>query len=91
VNLNNDDIWNETEDEYLDYNPAAIYLPHASVVHRCDKSIGCCKTGHHCLPAEEEEVTFIVEEFLRGRKIKKEVVLSNHIRCECQSVTQERK
>nr|CAH0101865.1 unnamed protein product [Daphnia galeata] len=79
------------EDEYVDYNPSAIYLPHAAVVHRCDKSIGCCKTGHVCATAEEEDMTFIVEEFLRGRKMKKEVQLSNHVRCECQSLTQERK
>ncbi|KAK4026615.1 Uncharacterized protein APZ42_017287 [Daphnia magna] len=79
------------EDEYSDYNPAAIYLPHAAVVQRCDKSIGCCKTGHRCSPAEEEEVTFIAEEFLRGKKMKKEVVLTNHLRCECQSISQERK
>jgi hypothetical protein len=81
----------KTEDEYEEYNPAAIYLPHAAVVQRCEKSIGCCKTGHVCTSAEEEEMTFIVEEFLRGKKMKKEVVLSNHLRCECQSVTRERK
>jgi hypothetical protein len=81
----------KTEDEYEEYNPAAIYLPHAAVVQRCEKSIGCCKTGHVCTSGEEEEMTFIVEEFLRGKKMKKEVVLSNHLRCECQSVTRERK
>ena len=79
------------EDEYADYNPAAIYLPHAAVVQRCDNSIGCCKNGQSCSSAEEEEVTFIVEEFIRGKKMKKEIIIINHLRCECQNNSQERR
>lgn len=79
------------ENAYEDYNPAAIYLPHAVVVQQCDNSIGCCKPGQNCAPADVEDMTFIVEEFYRGRKVKKEIVISNHLRCECQGVNVDKK
>jgi hypothetical protein len=74
-----------TEEEYDEYNPSAIYLPHAAVVQRCGNAVGCCKTGHVCSPAEEEMITFVFEQFLQGKKSKKEITLTNHLRCVCQS------
>lgn len=74
-----------TDDEYADYNPSAIYLPHAAVVNRCGKSVGCCKNGQVCTVAEEEQVSFVFEEIVHGKKERKEIVLVNHLRCECQS------
>ena len=75
----------------MDYNPAAMYIPPAAVVSRCDKMTGCCKNGQRCSPSEEENTTFIVEEYLRGRKTRKEIVLANHLRCECLSASSERR
>ena len=73
------------EDEYDDYNPSAVYLPHALVVSRCDKSVGCCNPGQTCSPVEEEEVPFTVETFNRGKKHRKVITLINHLKCQCQS------
>ncbi|KAI9563501.1 hypothetical protein GHT06_010964 [Daphnia sinensis] len=75
------------EDEYADYNSAAIYLPHAAIVQRCDNSIGCCKKGHRYVSTKEEKVTFHFQEFLHGNKTKKEVLLTNHLHCECHSLS----
>lgn len=77
-----------TEDEYEHYQVGAVYLPPAALVHRCDKSVGCCSVSHQqCSVAVEELVTFVFEEILRGRKRKKEIVLTNHVRCQCRSVS----
>ena len=79
--------FNYLEDEYDDYNPSAIYLPHAAVVQRCGKSVGCCKNGQICASAdiEPQTITFVFEQILRGKKVKKEIQLVNHTRCECQT------
>ena len=77
--------FNYLEDEYDDYNPSAIYLPHAAVVQRCGKSVGCCKSGQVCAPAQTETISFVFEQFLHGKKEKKEISMTNHLRCECES------
>lgn len=74
------------EDEYADYNSAAVYLPHAAIVQWCDNSIGCCKKGHRYVSTKEEKVAFDFQEFLHGNKTKKTVLLTNHLHCECHSV-----
>ncbi|XP_057376654.1 uncharacterized protein LOC130697877 [Daphnia carinata] len=75
------------EDEYADYNSAAIYLPHAAIVQRCDNSIGCCTKDHFYTPTKEEKVTFTFHEFLNGNEVKREISLTNHLHCECQTRT----
>jgi hypothetical protein len=75
-----------TEDEYADYNSDAVYLPHAAVVQYCDNSLGCCSKGHRYVPTKEEKMTFAFQEYLHGKKMKKEIVLTNHSRCVCQSI-----
>lgn len=75
-----------TEDEYADYNSDAVYLPHAAVVQYCDNSLGCCRKGHRYVPTKEEKMTFAFQEYLHGKKMKKEIVLTNHSRCVCQSI-----
>ena len=76
-------------DEYDEYNPISVYLPHAAVVSRCEKSVGCCKPGSICSPIEEEKVVYQVDEFQRGKKQRKEIALINHLKCECQNAVQD--
>ncbi|EFX82108.1 hypothetical protein DAPPUDRAFT_302525 [Daphnia pulex] len=92
------EVWNELncnkpqsrlaylEDEYHDYNSEAVYLPHAAVVQYCDNSLGCCRKGHLYVATKEEKMTFAFQEILHGTKMKKEIELTNHLRCVCQSI-----
>ncbi|XP_057376653.1 uncharacterized protein LOC130697876 [Daphnia carinata] len=75
------------EDEYADYNSAAIYLPHAAIVQRCDNSIGCCKKGLRYVSTKEEKVAFDFQEFLHGNKTKKRILLTHDLHCECHNLS----
>ena len=78
------------EDEYDEYDPSVRYLPHALVVSRCDRSIGCCNPGRVCSPVEEEEIAFEVQEISAFRAIgRTEITLINHLKCECLSSVQD--
>ena len=78
--------WIIAEDEYDDYDPSALYLPHALVVNRCERSIGCCKPGQICSSVEEEEITFEVQAITpRREKLMKQITLTSHVKCECQN------
>ena len=58
----------------------------AVLVHRCDRSVGYCRTvGHECDIAEETQVQFEVEETSAVGKPKVVVSLGNHTRCDCSS------
>lgn len=76
----------KTEDEYPDYNSEAVYLPHAAVVQYCDNSLGCCRKGYLYVATKEEKMTFAFQEILHGTKMKKEIELTNHLRCVCRSI-----
>ncbi|XP_046641517.1 uncharacterized protein LOC124326642 [Daphnia pulicaria] len=92
------EVWNELncnkpqsrlaylEDEYPDYNSEAVYLPHAAVVQYCDNSLGCCRKGYLYVATKEEKMTFAFQEILHDTKIKKEIELTNHLRCVCRSI-----
>ena len=78
-------IWVEDRDEYSDYNPSVTYLPHAAVVNRCGKEVGCCKNGQECSPVETETITFVFEQIVSGqKKEKKHISLVSHVSCGCQ-------
>lgn len=75
------------EDEYDGYQARAMYFPRAALVHRCDKSTGCClKATDVCSPAEKRSVTFVFQEVIVGaRKRNIKVNVTDHLSCECRS------
>ncbi len=69
------------------FSDDSIYIPHAAVLHRCDKSVGCCRQpGHECAEVLGEDVTFTFHVISNdGDKRREEIKLRNHLECQCQS------
>ncbi|GBM32089.1 hypothetical protein AVEN_150073-1 [Araneus ventricosus] len=70
-------------------------MPHATIIHRCDESTGCCNySSERCVAKKKEQVTlfaFVRPRYGRGtrrsgkNRIKK-FVFTNHTECYCESV-----
>lgn len=79
---------NSIQGDLEEYEPNLVYIPHALVIHRCDRSTGCCHTlGKSCtsVESEEEDVQFSVRVRAIGKKkqMTARVTMRNHTRCEC--------
>ena len=73
--------------EVEDFDADAMYFPPAVVLHRCDKSVGCCtRPGYTCAPAKTEDVTVQFRVFsVNKMHTIEEFSFVNHTSCECES------
>ncbi|KAF8770385.1 hypothetical protein HNY73_017925 [Argiope bruennichi] len=69
-------------------------MPHATIIHRCDESTGCCDSlEERCVAKKKEQVTlyaFVAPRRARkqrkmGKRIKK-FVFTNHTECYCENI-----
>ncbi|GBM32086.1 hypothetical protein AVEN_150072-1 [Araneus ventricosus] len=65
-------------------------MPHATIIHRCGESTGCCDFfTERCVAKKKERVkllAFVMPRNGRGENIVQEFVFTNHTECYCESI-----